>query len=162
MYIDLCESCFLNLQEFHTLPYTCIGYPGPPVPAEHVVSFSDLGEAPHRIRCPKDPGVSLMLLGNVVDRRPEGDHQLIVFFQKIFDRILPRTVHVVDCTEFVPVESDIRDRVEAVEAKDNVIRIRQFNRINVKCAVILKVVLHKRQSFQLIIPVIGIVHGTDV
>ena len=71
-------------------------------------------------------------------------------------------MHVVDGTEIMPIESDIGDRIKSVEAKYHIVRVEKLIRIYVECAVILEIVLHKRQSLKLVIPVVGFVHGAGV
>ena len=66
MHIDPCQTCLLYLQKLDTLPDTGIRDPGAPVPSEHIMCFSDLGEAPHRVFRSEDPGIGFVLLCNII------------------------------------------------------------------------------------------------
>ena len=87
----------------------------------------------------------------------EGDFELISSGpKKLSDRKVPHAVHVVCAADPVPVQDYVRDRIEAVKAKQHFVVFRCSVQIGIKGAGIDEIMFHESKGRILIISIVGV------
>ncbi len=157
MYIDTVEPGSVYPQKLNAFPDSRVRQSGAPVPSEHIMTLADLGETAHGIFCSLDRRICGILLGNEPDRGVECDLELVFSgLKKFSDRKVPHAVHVVCAADPVSVQGDVRDRIEAVKAKQHLVVFGYRVQIGIKGAAVHEIVIHESKGRVLVVPVVGI------
>ena len=120
---NLCNPCLFHRKKGHRFPDAGVRQPRSPVPAEHIMPFTDLRKSPHGILRPTDRGVGFILRSDISDRRMNGHDQLILRrSHEMSDRKLPGAMHVIDLPEQLSVQHNLRDGIDPLKTQKHFIR----------------------------------------
>ena len=102
--VNAVNPSLLDPQNINFPEYSCVGKMCSPVPAEHIVGFSQMHKS---FICIFVPDISILFIGpgNKLQRRMEYYSQNILFFpQKICDLVFPCPVHVAGFSQEAAVQ----------------------------------------------------------
>ena len=144
-------------QQVHRPPESGVGQMRAPVPAEHAVGLPQVGKALHGVGAALG-GVLLVRFPNPLGGGVEPHLEVVLPLPKNSSHVvLEGAVHVLHMVQQHPVKPDVRHGVHALKAQHLVGAFQNSLRRG-EILYVVVVVLHQGKSFQLVVPVVGVLH----